>query len=391
MTAGGDPGSGGSHGDQTLRVISADSHVLEPHDLWTSRLAGGPFADRAPHMVEDTDHGHVFLIDGLRPFPVGLAGAAGKASCDLRYTGDQVASLRSGGWDPVARLADMDLDGIAAEVLYPSVGMSLARSSDVAYQLACVRAYNDWLAEYCHAGSGRLVGLAMIPTIDVAAAVAEVARAEKRGLRGAMVPGMPSEGHYAEERFDPLWAAFAERRWPVSFHILTGSMGGDPTLGSGIAMLSVMSVVHQMQQTLALLIFGGVFDRHPDLAVVSAEHDAGWVAHFGYRLDQMWDRHHNWLGRNAAAIRRAPTEYLTERCWYTFQKDPVAVETRGRVGSSRLMWASDYPHSDSTWPHSHKVIERDFQGVGEEELAAMVGDNAARLYGIEPGCPRVGR
>ena len=110
-----------------LRVISADSHVLEPHDLWTSRLAGGPFADRAPKMVEDEHHGHVFVIEGLRPFPVGLAGAAGKSSKELRWTGDQVESLRSGGWDPVARLADMDMDGIAAEVLYPSVGMSLAQ------------------------------------------------------------------------------------------------------------------------------------------------------------------------------------------------------------------------------------------------------------------------
>ena len=112
-------------------MISADSHVLEPHDLWTSRLAGGPFADRAPKMVEDESHGHVFVIEGLRPFPVGLAGAAGKSSKELRWTGDQVESLRSGGWDPVARLADMDTDGVAAEVLYPSVGMTLAQSKDV--------------------------------------------------------------------------------------------------------------------------------------------------------------------------------------------------------------------------------------------------------------------
>jgi uncharacterized protein len=363
-------------------VISADSHVLEPHDLWTSRLAGGPFADRAPKMVEDEHHGHVFVIEGLRPFPVGLAGAAGKSSKELRWTGDQVESLRSGGWDPVARLADMDTDGIAAEVLYPSVGMTLAQSTDVEYQLACIRAYNDWLVEYCDGGQGRLVGLAMIPTVDVDAGVAEVDRTADEGLRGAMVPGMPAEGHYAEARFDPLWAAFAQREMPVSFHILTGAMGGDPTLRSGILMMTVMSVVQQMQQTLALLIFGGVFDRHPSLRVVSAEHDAGWVAHLAYRLDQMYERHHNWLGRNAAPIRRQPSEYLRDNCWFTFQKDPVAVETRARVGIGQLMWASDYPHSDSTWPHSRKVIERDFAGVGDDDLAAIVGGNAVALYGL---------
>ena len=100
----------------SVRVVSADSHVLEPHDLWTRRLAGSPYADRAPRMVEDESHGHVFAIDGLRPFPVGLAGAAGKPAEELRYTGDQVESLRAGGWDPKARLEDMDADGVAAAI-----------------------------------------------------------------------------------------------------------------------------------------------------------------------------------------------------------------------------------------------------------------------------------
>lgn len=363
-------------------VISADSHVLEPHDLWTSRMGAGPFADRAPYMAEHEKHGHLFIIDGLKPFPIGLAGAAGKSNDELRASGDTADSLRSGGWDPVARLADMETDGVSAEVLYPSIGMTLAQSKDLEYQLACIRAYNDWLVEYCNAGKGRLVGLAMIPTIDPQAAVDEIARASAMGLRGAMVPGAPPEGHYAEERFDPMWAAFADADWPVSFHILTGGGGGDPTLGSGLGMLTVMDIVHQVQQTLALLIFGKVFDRNPKLKVVSAEHDAGWVAHYAYRLDQMWDRHHNWLGRRSQGLERQPSEYLRQNVWYTFQKDPVAVETRERVGVDRLLWASDYPHSDSTWPHSRKVIERDFAGVPDANVQAIVHDNAVALYGI---------
>jgi predicted TIM-barrel fold metal-dependent hydrolase len=365
-----------------LRVISADSHVLEPHDLWTSRLAGSPFADRAPHMVEHETHGHLFIIDELKPFPIGLAGAAGKPSDDLRASGDTAETLRAGGWDPVARLDDMDTDGVAAEVLYPSIGMTLAQSKDRDYQIACIRAYNDWLVDFCTAGNGRLIGLAMIPTIDPDAAVDEIERAAAAGLRGAMVPGVPPEGHYAEPRFDPMWSAFSDAGWPVSFHILTGAGGGDPTLGSRLGMLTVMSVVQQVQQTLALLIFGRVFDRNPGLKVVSAEHDAGWVAHYAYRLDQMWDRHHAWLGRGSEGLERQPSEYLADNVWFTFQKDPVAVETRGRVGLDRLMWASDYPHSDSTWPHSKKVIERDFAGVPEAELHAIVADNAAALYGL---------
>jgi predicted TIM-barrel fold metal-dependent hydrolase len=260
--------------------------------------------------------------------------------------------------------------------------MTLAQSTDREYQLACIRAYNDWLVDFVAGGRGRLVGLAMIPTIDPAAAVDEIERAHDLGLRGAMVPGRPSEGHYAEERFDPMWAAFAERDMPVSFHILTGGDDHDFTLGSGLAMLSVMNIVHQVQLTLALMIFGRVFDRHPALKVVSAEHDAGWVAHYAYRLDQMWERHHAWLGRRSAGLERLPSEYLRANCWFTFQKDPVAVETRERVGLDRLIWASDYPHSDSTWPHSRKVIERDLAGVPDAEVEAIVGSNAAALYGL---------
>jgi predicted TIM-barrel fold metal-dependent hydrolase len=159
-----------------MRIISADSHVLEPHDLWTSRLKGTPFADRAPKMIDDGQGGHPFAVDGLFPFPIGLAGAAGKPSDELSILGNKAEELRAGGWDAVARLEDMDTDGIAAEVLYPSVGMTLAQSTDLEYQLACIRAYNDWLVELCAAGAGRLVGLAMIPVVDIDVAVAEVAR-----------------------------------------------------------------------------------------------------------------------------------------------------------------------------------------------------------------------
>lgn len=365
-----------------MRVISADSHVLEPADLWTAGLASTSDADRAPRVETDPATGaQVFLIEGLEPQPVSLPGAAGKSSEELGEMG-ALAAGRAGGWDRDARLADQEVDGVDAEVLYPSIAMAIARAPDAGYQHACAAAYNDWLAELCGGAPGRLAGLALIPTVDVEAAVAEVARASGRGLRGVLLPGRPPSGHYAETRFDPLWAACADRGLPVSFHIaLTGDPAGDPTLGSGIKMMTVMSVVHAMQQTLSLLIFGGVFDRHPSLRLVSAEHDGGWVAHYAYRVDQLFDRHRHWLGPDLQ-VRRHPSEYVRSNVWFTFQKDPVAVETRHRVGVTQLMWASDYPHSDSTWPHSRKVIERDFDGVPPDELELLVGANAAAVYGF---------
>jgi predicted TIM-barrel fold metal-dependent hydrolase len=367
-----------------VRVISADSHVVEPAGLWTERMATSRFADRAPRVVTDPSTGaQVFLIDGLEPQPVSLPGAAGQASEALREMGS-FEDARAGGWDLPARLADQDVDGIEAEILYPSVAMALTQVTDSSYQVACARAYNDWLAEFCAGAPARVAGLGLVPTVDVDAAVSEVARADELGLRGVLIPGRPPSGHYAETRFDPLWAACAERSLPLSFHIaLTGDPAGDPMLGSGIKMLTVMSVVQAMQQTLSLFIFGGVFDRHPNLRVVSAEHDGGWVAHYSYRLDQLFERHRHWLGPDLE-LRRRPSEYVGTNAWFTFQKDPVAVETRHRVGVHQLMWASDYPHSDSTWPHSRKVIEQDFEGVPDEELALLVGENAATLYAIAP-------
>lgn len=363
-----------------MHIFSADSHVVEPHDLWTSRMASGPFADRAPHMVEHDTKGHMFIVDGLRPQPIGLFGAAGKPSAELRYAGDRAEDLRQGGWDPVARLEDMDLDGVEAEVLYPSIAMSVMQVEDLDYELACVQAYNDWLIELCAAGSGRLAGLAMIPTFDVDVAVAEIRRAHEAGLRGVLLPGAPPSGHYAEERFDPMWAELAKRRLPASFHILTGGHSGDVTLGSGIKMMFFMGIVHAIQQTLSLMVFGGVFDRHPDLQIVSAEHDAGWVAHFIHRLDQKFERFS--APMKDSPIQRSPGEYLRKNVFYTFQDDPWAVVTREGPGVSQLMWASDYPHSDSTWPNSQKVIERDFGDIPREDATAIVGGNAARLYGL---------
>jgi predicted TIM-barrel fold metal-dependent hydrolase len=358
-------------------IFSADSHVLEPYDLWTSSMAATSYAERAPHTRTDDKGRYYFEVDGASPFPMGHAGAAGKSSAELKKIGAD--SLRTGGWDPIARLEDMAIDGISGEVVYPSAAMSIFQSPDAAYQLACAQVYNDWLVDFCGRADGRLAGVALVPATDIQASVAEITRISGAGLRGVLLPGIPPEGHYAEERFDPLWEAIVGHELPLSFHLLAGAVPGDPTLGSNINLVRMMSVVHLMQQTLSLMMFGGVFDRHPGLRVVSAEHDAGWVAHFGHRLDEMWDRHGQWLAKGHV-LKRTPTEYLQSQVWFTFQKDPVAVETRERIGVSQLMWASDYPHSDSTWPESQKVIDADFQGVQSDELSAMLAGNVRTLY-----------
>ena len=208
----------------------------------------------------------------------------------------------------------MDIDGIDAEVLYPSIGMSLTRVPDVEYQLACVRAYNDWLVELC---AGRRNGSRARAPVRPSTSAPRSTRCSaptRSGCAARSCPAARPRVTTPRPASTRCGRSARSASLPVSFHIaLTGDPAGDPMLGSGIRMMTVMSVVQPMQQTLALFMFGGVFERHPQLTLVSAEHDAGWVAHYAYRLDQMCERHHHWLGPDLELSRR-PSEYLGTTC-----------------------------------------------------------------------------
>jgi len=365
----------------SVAMISADSHVVEPPDLWTERI-DKRFRDRAPRVVSNAGEmpGDSFVCEELPPISVSSVAVAGVDESEYKermFAG--YAGVPRGAWDPHARLADQDRDGVAAEVLYTSVGMAMYGLRDGELRAAIFRAYNDWMAEFCSAAPQRYAGIALIPMDEVGDGVREIARARRMGLRGGMIWGEPGDDTpYDSPYWDPLWAAAQDASFPLSLHILTGRGGTGVKWGS--IMRSYGTLHHGIERSLIALIFGGVFQRFPRLRIVSAENDIGWMPHFLQRIDHAWHKYRSL--ETGAYIPEKPSHYFRSHVSATFQQDRVGVRERAEIGLDSLMWASDFPHSDSTWPRSREHVARDFAGVPEPELRKMVHDNAALLYGL---------
>jgi predicted TIM-barrel fold metal-dependent hydrolase len=360
-------------------IFSADSHTMEPADLWVQRIDRG-LRDRAPRVMTNyhDKKGSFFVAEGLTPFPVGGAFAAGKDPKDLaanQHVGYEQA--RPSGWDPIERLKDQDIDGVEGEVLYTTLGMFLFHLKDLELQWACFRAYNDWVAEFSSHAPQRLLGLGLISTQDVDEAVRELQRVAKKGLRGVMMnASSPGDLPYSDPHFDPVWAAAQDLNLPVSLHILTGKRSVQ--FGKG-RVASTMSIIHEIQYSLTDLIYNGVLHRFPRLTLVSAENDIGWIAHYLYRLDVCYDTLHY---VDPTPITMKPSEYFKRQVYATFQDDRPGVMTYEFAGENSLMWASDFPHRASTWPRSRTVIEQNFAGVPAEVTRKITYENVHRLYGI---------
>jgi predicted TIM-barrel fold metal-dependent hydrolase len=292
--------------------------------------------------------------------------------------------LHPGGWDPVARLAEQDRDGVAAEVLYPSAGMLICNLEDPDYKKACFDAYNLWMAEFQATAPDRLVGLGQTALRSVEEGIDDLQRIAALGLRGVMMPGLPAcldeVGDYDDPVWDPFWRAATELGLPLSFHILTArsNLGGGEFRGP--KMNSFLGILRANQDIVGTLVFGGVFDRVPELSVVCVEADAGWVPHWAYRADHAFERHRNWL---TASMERTPSEYLFDHVSFTFQDDWTAFRVLDLLDHHRLMWANDHPHSDATWPDSQALLAVHTEGLDPDVRDDILWRNCARLYGME--------
>ena len=362
------------------RVVSADSHVVEPADLWELRIEPR-FRERAPRVGRVGER-EAFVIDGLEPEFVGALGLFGSAGVPSEKLHEirQQADGNPGGWDPHVRLKDMSRDGIDAEILYPSMSMRLYLAEDVEYQLACFRAYNDWLAELCGTHPKQLFGLGLVSLADVESAVGELERMKKRGLRGACISVdlMGGDGSFWDEKYDPFWAHAADLELPISLHSLTGGERHDSP-GGRIAQVSTQPVF--VQRSIANLIEFGVLDRFPGLHIVSAENDVGWAATYLARMDDAYQRGLRYSGRGGS-LSMLPSEYFHRQVYLTFMYDKPGVEVRHYIGVDNMLWSSDYPHGQSTWPESQRYIEWQFGDLPEEERRKIICDNVLKLYGI---------
>ena len=366
-----------------LHVISADSHMMEPADLWAERLHE-KFKDRAPRVVKNEGKpGYVFVAPGIRPFPVAGGFGIGKSGEELKeHLTKGYEAARPSGWDPVERIKDQDIDGVEAEVLYTTLGMPLFGLEDADLQRACFHVYNDWVTEFAGYNPKRLIPIGLISLEDIQEGVKELERCVEKGLRGAMIWGSPPKDRpYSSREYDPFWAAAQDLQTPLSLHIITGK-GKESEVDAFLSNPSVsyMNVLHEVQRSLATIVFSGVLERFPKLQIVSAENDAGWLPHFMYRMDHAFEKFH---ALEKEPLPMKPSEYVRRQVWATFQDDPVGPSTHKLFGENNYMWASDFPHTDSTWPNSRKVIEKDFAGVPAEVTRKIVFENAVKLYHID--------
>ncbi|MGH0033676.1 MAG: amidohydrolase family protein [Myxococcota bacterium] len=360
-------------------VISADSHITEPPGTYVDHI-DPKWRDKAPRLRDMGEAGDMFVIDGMsKPVPMGLVAAAGKPAEEIRILGSRFEDLHRGGWDPDARLADQQRDGVAAEVIYPTVGMVLCNHQDFDYKTACFEAYNRWIAEYCGAHPTRLLGCGQTAMRSPEDGIRDLKAIEELGLRGVMMPGNPAQEDYDSPLYDDFWRTAVELGLPLSFHILTVREQA-PTRGP--KMNGFLSIIRGCQDIMGTLILGGVFERHPDLKVVCVEADAGWVPHYMYRMDHAYKRHRNWLPAGQA-LSKLPSEYFAEHIYTTFQDDWVAFRSVDMMNWRRLLWANDFPHSDSTWPWSQQMLAEHGGHLSGEQRRAILCDNTAELYGID--------
>jgi predicted TIM-barrel fold metal-dependent hydrolase len=360
-----------------VAAISADSHICETEDCFSD--IDPAFADRRPRGIYDEKRGAVLEIADLGvKVPMGIIATAGRTPEQI---GDPVhwEELHPAGYEPKARLAVQDEENITAEVLYPSLGMVLCNHPDVNYKHACFAAYNRWLANFCSLAPNRLIGIPIISMRSPAEALQELQAVHAQGFRGVMLPGDPAVEDYDHACYDEFWRACVALKMPVSFHILT-TKDGILERVRGSRLVHQIVTVRGIQNIIMMMILGGVFDRHPKLNVVCVESDAGWVPHFKFRMDHAYERHRFHL--RAETLQQLPSTYFDNNIFVTFQDDYSVKQVKDGLNLDRVMWATDFPHSDGTYPHSREVMAAVTEGMTETERDKIVYRNVATLYGI---------
>ena len=364
-------------------ILSSDSHVFEPPDLWQTRI-DRPFRDRAPRIVR-IDGADQLVVEADQVLSgIGLisnAGARFEAPETISGEGRFEDVLR-GGYDPGQHLADMALDGVAGEVLYPSQGLFYFKVADSGLMSAIFRAYNDWIAEFCRSDPARLKGIAMINLDDVQEGIKELERSARLGLAGAMITEYPLEHRrYDQPEYEPLWAAAAALELPISLHTATRRQGKIRGAGAHTLRDASSRATKAFYPALSMcdLIFSGVFERHPRLTLAIVEFELSWAPYVLANMD------YTYRERQGEAIYRfkdgmRPSDFFHRNVVLSFQEDAVGIRLRDLIGVDNMMWGSDYPHSESTFPQSRKILEEILAGVPEDERAKIVGGNTARVY-----------
>jgi predicted TIM-barrel fold metal-dependent hydrolase len=388
-------------------IISVDDHVMEPKTLWQEQLPAS-LRDRGPRVsrekvklefagghygfernVEDGDWCDVWLFEDLA-VPTGLLhGPAGIPKKQQRNVPAVYEDLRPGTYDQAARLEDMTLNHVQAAINYPNIfprfaGQGFAERDDKKLALTCLRIYNDWMIDdWCGgAGRGRLIPLTLIPLWDPQLAAEEVRRCAAKGSYAIAFSENPSKLGFPtlySGEWDVLWQACEETETTVSMHI--GSSSSMPTTSPDAPLATSMSLyAHNAQASLADWIFSKTLSRFPRLKIAFAESQAGWLPFQLERMDAVWRD-----GVGGVEFPVAPSEQVKGRVWSCIFDDLTGLRNRREIGTEMIVFETDYPHSDGTFPHSRKVAHELFSraGMNAEECRMVLRTNAISCYGLQ--------
>ena len=372
------------------KIMSADDHVFEPPDLWTSRIES-KFKDRAPRIVRIEDGSDWWMCEDLMAMPMVAGSETGVRleAPEKMSMQDVFENVRPGGYLPEERLKDMDVDGVEASIIYPTVGLSLFGLIQDSELLTSIwKSYNDWLGEFCKQYPQRLKGIALLNVDDVQVGIKELERCTKLGFVGALITVYPPEDKaYYSPEYEPLWAAAQDLGIPLSLHSFTNRLDASQE-SSKVSLFRPTPTYqcnsdHWVRMSLGDIIFSGVFERYPNLQVGSVEQELSWVPFFVDRLDynytQQAKRDH-WYTFKEGML---PSDYFHRNVFLGFQEDPLGIRLRDIIGVDQLQWGSDYPHHNSTWPKSRQILEKILVDCTDEEKAKIAGGNAARIYNID--------
>ena len=373
-------------------IVDADAHVNPSHDMWAEYLPK-EYHELAP-QIEHGDDCDYIVFEGRRRKVNLISAQGGREGKDFAMHG-RVSDARAGGWMPKARLDDMDTDGIDTAVLFGGGPLGTANHE---LHMASFGAYNRWLADFCAYAPSRFAGVGYVPMHDVDVAIQMMRDCVKAGLKAINIPAFPmsqmaslnggdaqtraltgdvnSERSYADPEFDPLWKAACDLGIPLTIHL-----GGravrftEPKFFLSDLLMSKFG----MGEPIAIMIYGGVFQRFPDLKLASVESGVGWFAFAANYMDETWVKQRHWVN---SVLEKPPSHFWENNIYGSFIHDRAGILMRSLPGAGNIMWSSDYPHSETTFPHSMAKIDELFEGVPEDEKNMIIGGRARALYNL---------
>jgi len=372
-------------------VFSCDAHVAEPADLFTANMPER-FADFAIHGesgdgIRITKIGNQVILKIQTDFHSHKTGQGDDGPTDSRACTDPadnfvsdcaVDTTRRGARDLQLRLADMDRDGVDAELVFPSLGLMLPRIADPEAQRIACRIYNDWAWDYTAPVRDRLIPAAMIPCADLDDALAEGRRAADTGFAAfCLWEGL---NNYNDPGWDPLFALAADKGIPLVFHTGVGNVNIRALRGPGGALFNYTRQMNDAVDVITQLVAGGVLDRNPQAHILFAEHSAGWLWGLAERMDEVYQGHAPSI---SPKLSRLPSQIVRDQVHCALQNDTGSLASRRGVGIAALLFATDYPHSEGTFPFSRAVVDKmmaEHPDATTDDFVAVLGGNAARLF-----------